>query len=178
MKNVRPVMLMTVIVAAAASRLIPHPPNFTPIAAIALFAGAYSRSVWQAFVIPLGAMVVSDLLIGWHPLVPVVYASFALIVGIGMWLRGRKTVSRIALAVGASSLMFFLITNFAVWAFGPMYPKSLEGLLGAYIAGIPFFRNTVLGDACYSVILFGGFALLERYTAALREPAPPVGSYS
>ncbi len=176
MKSARPLVLITVIVAAAASRLIPHPPNFTPIAAMALFAGAYSRSVWQALVIPLGAMFASDLLIGWHPLVPVVYASFVLIVVIGMWLREQKTVGRIAVAVGASSLSFFLITNFAVWAFGSMYTKSLAGLIEAYVAGVPFFRNTVLGDAFYSAIFFGGFTLLERFVAALREPAVPVSS--
>ncbi len=177
MKSAHPLVLITVIVAAAASRVIPHPPNFTPIAAMALVAGAYSRSVWQAFLIPLSAMVVSDLLIGWHPLVPVVYASFALIAGIGMWLRGRKTVGRLAVAVGASSLTFFLITNFAVWAAGSMYPKSLAGLVAAYVAALPFFRNTVLGDVCYSAILFGGFVVLERFVVALRARPNTVGSY-
>ncbi len=177
MKSAHPFVLITVIVAAAASRLIPHPPNFTPIAAMALVAGAYSRSVWHAFLIPLSAMVLSDLLIGWHPLVPVVYASFALIAGIGMWLRGRKTVGRLAVAVGASSLTFFLITNFAVWAAGSMYPKSLAGLVAAYVAALPFFRNTVLGDVCYSAILFGGFVVLERLVPALRARPNTLGSY-
>ncbi len=177
MKSAPPFVLIMVIVAAAASRLVPHPPNFTPIAAMALFAGAYTRSLWQAFLIPLSAMALSDLLIGWHPLVPAVYASFALIVGIGLWLRGRKTVGRLAVAVGASSLLFFLITNFAVWAFGSMYPKSLAGLVAAYVAALPFFRNTVLGDACYSTILFGGFVMLQRFVVAPRARPNPVGSY-
>ncbi len=177
MKSAPPFVLITVIVAAAASRLIPHPPNFTPIAAMALFGGAYSRSVWQAFLIPLSAMALSDFLIGWHPLVPAVYASFALIVVIGLWLRGRKTVGRVAVAVGASSLLFFLITNFAVWAFGSMYPKSLAGLVAAYVAALPFFRNTVLGDACYSALLFGGFVMLQRLVGVLRARPSTVGSY-
>jgi len=177
MKAAHPLVLITVIGAAAASRLIPHPPNFTPIAAMALFAGAYSRIMWQALLIPLGALFVSDLFIGWHPLMPVVYASFALIVGIGMWLRARKSIGRVAFAVGASSISFFMITNFAVWAFGSMYPKSLGGLFAAYVAGLPFFRNTVLGDVSYSAILFGGIALWDYFVGALREGPRAMGSY-
>ncbi len=177
MSTARPLVVLSVIVAAVASRLVPHPPNFTPIAAMALFAGAYAASGWQAFVVPLAAMVLSDLLIGWHPLAPVVYASFALIVCIGFWLRPRKTGPRVAAAAAAGSVTFFLITNFAVWAFGSFYPKSLEGLFAAYVAGLPFFRNTLLGDVFYAAVLFGGFAILERVFAALRELPIAAGSH-
>lgn len=178
MMRPRTYAVIAVIFAAAAARLIPHPPNFTPIAAMALFAGAYAPSLWQALLVPVGAMGLSDLIIGWHPLAPVVYLSFVLIVGIGRLLRQDKTLARIVGAVGAGSLGFFLITNFAVWALGSMYPKSIDGLVQAYIAGIPFFRNTVLGDAVYSGMLFGGFALLERSVAVLREPSPRVSTTS
>ncbi len=177
MSTARPLALLAVIVAAAASRLVPHPPNFTPIAAMALFAGAYVHSGWQAFVVPLAAMVLSDLLVGWHPLAPIVYASFALIVCIGFWLRPRKTAPRVVVATAAGSVSFFLITNFAVWAFGSIYPKSIEGLIAAYVAGLPFFRNTLLGDVFYAAVLFGGFAVLERLFAALRESPIAAGSH-
>ncbi len=172
----RLLILVAMIAAAAASRLIPHPPNFAPIAAIALFSGASFHATWQAFLIPLAAMVLSDVVIGLHRTLPAVYASFALAVCIGFWLRTRRTTLRVAVATLVSSIAFFVITNFAVWATGSMYPKTFEGLIAAYIAGIPFFRNTVLGDAFYSAVLFGGTAVLERLYSPLREIPYPVGS--
>jgi hypothetical protein len=156
------------ILAAAASRLIPHPPNVTPIAAMALFGGAHLSDGRLALAIPLAAMVASDLVIGLHALLPLVYASFALIVGIGLWLRPRVSAPRVAAAALAGSVTFFLITNFGVWAWGSLYPKTLDGLLAAYVAAIPFFRNTLFGDAVYVAMLFGGFALLQRLAAAPR----------
>ncbi len=178
MKSARLVVLITIILVAAAARVIPHPPNFTPIAAMALFGGAYAPTIWQAVLVPVGAMVVSDLIIGWHPLAPVIYLSFVLIVGIGCWLRTRKSLATLVAAVGASSVSFFLVTNFAVWASGAMYPKTGAGLLAAYVAGLPFLRNTVLGDLFYSAVLFGSFAAVERYVASVREAPRAVGSLS
>jgi hypothetical protein len=170
MRQLRPLALVAVILLAAASRLLPHPPNFTPIGAIALFGGAHLRERWLAFIVPLAAMALSDLIIGWHQLVPLVYGSFALTVVIGMWLRDRKTVWPITGAALASSVLFFILTNFGVWASGSMYPKTLPGLVAAYVAAIPFFRNTVTGDLFYTAVLFGGFGLLERLVPELREP--------
>jgi len=167
----RPLALLVFISAAAASRLLPHPPNFTPIAAIALFGGAsfYDRRV--AFLVPLAAMLLSDLVIGFHRLMPLVYGSFALTVLLGFWLRRRRTPQTVLGVALASSAVFFAITNFGVWAMGSLYPHTLEGLIAAYVAAIPFFRNTVLGDLCYASVLFGGFALLERPFPVLREAA-------
>ncbi len=174
MLRARPLILLAVILAAAAFRLLPHPPNFTPIGAMALFSGAHFRDRGYSFVVPLAAMFLSDLVIGLHPLIPVVYGSFALVVTIGFWLRSRKNILTIAGAALASSLVFFLITNFGVWALGSLYPKTIAGLLAAYVAAIPFFRNTVAGDLFYTAILFAGFALLERAFPLLRElPAAP-----
>ena len=170
MLRARSLILLAVILAAAAFRLLPHPPNFTPIGAIALFSGAHFRNRGYSFVLPLAAMFLSDLVIGLHPLIPVVYGSFALIVTIGLWLRSRKNVLTIAGAALTSSLVFFLLTNFGVWGMGSLYPKTVAGLLAAYVAAIPFFRNTVSGDLFYTAILFGGFALLERAFPVLREP--------
>lgn len=169
MRHPRTLAMIAVILLAAASRLLPHPPNFTPIGAIALFGGAHFRERWLAFVVPLAAMVLSDLIIGWHRLVPLVYGSFALTVVIGMWVRERKTLLPITGAAVASSVLFFALTNFGVWALGSMYPKTLAGLVAAYAAAIPFFRNTVTGDLFYAAVLFAGFALLERYVPKPRE---------
>lgn len=170
--------LCGLILLAAFSRLIPHPPNFAPIGAIALFGGASFADRRIAFVVPLVAMFLSDLALGIlsgdlslgvHRLIPVVYGSFALIVCLGFWLRKRRTLVPIAGAVLASSLVFFVLTNFGVWALGSSYPKTWEGLTACYVAGIPFFRNTLLGDAVYNTVLFGGIALAEHHFPLLRE---------
>ncbi len=179
MYGVRFVVLVCMILAAAGSRLIPHPPNFAPIGAIALFGGACFADRRAAFVVPLAAMALSDLAIGLlggnlslglHRLLPVVYGSFALIVCLGFRLRTRRTVAPIAGAVLASSVLFFVLSNLGVWALG--YPKTWEGLVACYVAAIPFFHHTLLGDAVYSTALFGGLALAEKAFPALHEPAP------
>jgi hypothetical protein len=178
MYKIRFVVLTGMILAAAASRLIPHPPNFSPIGALALFGGACFPSKRTAFLVPLAAMLVSDLAIGllrgdlslgFHGLIPVVYGSFALIVCLGFWLRRRRNAMPIAGAALASSIIFFVLTNFGVWAFGSWYPKTWEGLVGCYVAAIPFFHNTLLGDAFYVSVLFGGLALAEKRWPVLRE---------
>ena len=172
--RVRPLVLLAVIAAAATSRLLPHPPNFTPIAAMALFGGAYLADRRLAFALPLAAMFVSDLALGFHGLMFVVYAAFVLITIIGLQLRKRRTVGAVAVAAVTSSVLFFVGTNFGVWAQGSLYPQTASGLLAAYIAAIPFFRNTLAGDLFYTAVLFGGFALLERIFPALRESEVPV----
>jgi len=163
--------LVSVIVLAAAARLIPHPPNMTPIAAIALFGGSTFADKRLAFLVPLAALLLSDLVIGFSNSSPVVYLSFALIVAIGLWLQRHRTAPVILGAVLASSVLFFVLTNFGVWALGGMYPKTLAGLGECYVAAIPFFRNEVLGDLVYAALLFGGFAVLERLLPTLRAPA-------
>ncbi len=97
------------------------------------------------------------------------YLSFALIVCIGLWLEKDRSALKIAAAALAGSVLFFVLTNFGVWAFGSLYPRTLGGLMDCYIAAIPFFRNTLQGDMLYTLILFGGFALLERRFSVLRE---------
>lgn len=169
MISARPLVLFAGILLAAASRLLPHPPNVTPIAAMALFGGAQSSSLAAAFAVPLAAMVLSDVVLGFHSTMLFVYGSFLLIVLVGALLRKRKTVVPLAMATLASSVLFFLVTNFGVWAMGSLYSKTWAGLITAYVAALPFFRNTVLGDLLYVGLLFGGFALLERYLPILRE---------
>jgi hypothetical protein len=171
----RTLLALALIVIAAALRIAPHPWNFTPIGAMALFSGAILKDRRLAFLFPLLALFTGDIFIGFHKLIPIVYASFLINVAIGLWLRDRRTVTRISLATLLGAIQFFLITNFAVWQILGGYPHTAGGLMACYIAGIPFLWNTLAGDAFYVVLLFGGFALAERFVPAFREPARATG---
>jgi hypothetical protein len=167
----RMLLALAIIALAAGLRIAPHPWNFTPVGAMALFSGAIIRDRRLAFFFPILTLFVGDIFIGLHRLVPVVYASFLASVAIGFWLRDRRSVGRITAATLLGAIQFFLVTNFAVWAFGLSYPRNSVGLLACYVAGIPFFWNTLAGDAVYATLLFGGFALAEHLFPALREPS-------
>lgn len=169
----RQAVLIGMILAAAMSRLIPHPFNFTPIGALALFGGAQFADRRAAFLVPAAAMLLSDLWIGFYAHMEWVYGSFALIGCLGLWLRPRRNALRIAGTSLAGSCLFFLITNFGEWLHGMLYAKNLAGLIACYVAAVPFFSNTVLGDAFYSLVLFGGFALVESRYESVREKAMP-----
>jgi len=166
--------LFSAIVAAAALRLVPHPPNFSPIDAMALFSGAYLGRRWVAFAAPLAALFLSDLVLGFYHGMATVYATVALIVAIGWSLSSRRTPLRIAGAAVAGSVTFFLITNFGMWLFSGFYPLTSAGLAACYVAAIPFFQTTVAADLVYAGLLFGGFALAEHFLPRLRagEPQP------
>jgi hypothetical protein len=165
--------LLSAIVTAAALRLVPHPPNFTPIGAMALFSGAYLGRRGLAFVAPLGALLLSDLVIGFYQGMATVYFSVVLIVLIGWQLTPRGSFWRVSAAALASSVLFYLVTNFGMWLFSGIYPRTLGGLEACYIAAIPFFQNTVAGDLVYTGLLFGGFALLKDAIPRLREARTP-----
>src|SRR6266581_1540847 len=171
MNKPRYIMLVTMVLAAAASRLFPHPPNFTPIAVIALFGGAQFSNKRAALLVPLAGLFLSDLALGFYAITPVVYGSFALTVCLGFWVRRRHSVQRIVFAAAASAILFFVLTNFGVWALDNLYTKTMAGLVNCYVAAIPFFRNMLLGDLVYSGLLFGALALAENRFAQLREPA-------
>ena len=162
--------LLVAIFAAAAMRLLPHPPNFSPIAAIALFSGAYLPNRAIAFVAPIAALLLSDLFLGFYPELLFVYLSVAATVLIGWAVAKRKTALTIAAAAVAGSLLFYLVTNFGVWLLMDYYPKTAAGLVACYVAAIPFFQNTLAGDLAFAALLFGGFALAERLLPALRQP--------
>ena len=172
MNKTRFTVLAGMILAAAASRLLPHPPNFTPIAALAMFGGASFAEKRAAFLVPLAGLLLSDLVLGFYAITPVVYGSFALIVCLGFRLRQRQSVWRIAGGAVAGAVVFFVLTNFGVWAFETLYPKTMIGLLDCYVAAIPFFRNTLLSDLLYSTLLFGGLALAEKRWPMLAEATP------
>jgi len=172
--HTRLAVLLSAIVAAAALRLVPHPPNFSPIDAMALFSGAYLGRRWLAFAAPLGALVLSDLVLGFfYSGQATVYASVALIAMIGISALQHRSAIRIGLAALASSILFFVLTNLGMWLFSGFYPRTMPGLEACYIAAIPFFQNTVAGDLFYTALLFGGFALLERAVPALRRTGDP-----
>jgi hypothetical protein len=165
----RLIALVSAVLAAALFRLVPHPPNFSPIAAMALFSGAYFGRKGLAFAAPLGAMLVSDAVLGFHGGMLVVYGSLALIVVLGWLLTAKRSAGRIAAAAVSASVLFYLVTNFGVWALGDMYPKTLAGLGACYVAALPFFQNSLAGDLVFTALLFGGFALAERWLPALRQ---------
>ncbi len=166
----RLLLIVGMILAAIASRLVPHPPNFTPIGAIALLGGACVANKPLAFVIPLAAMFLSDLVLGLGPQTVWVYASFAATVCIGLWIRSRRTPLTIAGGALAGAVLFFVVTNFGVWAAGTLYPKTTAGLAECYGAAIPFFRNMLLADLFHAALLFGCVALAEKRFPRLREP--------
>jgi hypothetical protein len=163
-------LVVTLIVAGALMRLVPHWPNFTPIAAIALFGGTFLKRKDLAFLVPVAAMLLSDLLIGFHSTMLPVYISFIAIVGIGLMLQRKLSVINTLGASLAASVLFYLVTNFAVWSSGFMpYPQNIAGLMESYIAGIPFFFNGLMGDLFYTSVLFGSVYLItSRQTAATR----------
>jgi hypothetical protein len=161
-------LALALIVVAVASRLLPHPANFTPIAAIALFGGVYLGQR-LAILVPLIALVISDFVLGFYDEIVWVYASFVLVGLIGMWISKRKTVPMIAGGTIVSSTVFYLITNFGVWAMPhSMYPKTWFGLLECYGAAIPFFRTSLMGDMIFVVVLFG---IYEAVSALVSKPA-------
>ena len=172
MKKTRFIFLAGMVLVAAASRLIPHPLNFTPIAALAMFGGASFARKRAAFLVPFAALFLGDLVMGFYSITPVIYGSFALIACLGFWLRGRQTVWRIAGAATAGAVLFFLTTNFGWWALSTTYPKTPSGLIECYFAGIPYFRNTLLSDLIYSALLFGGLALAEKRWPILATTTP------
>jgi hypothetical protein len=159
-------VVLTMIFAGAMMRLIPHWPNFTPIAAIALFGGTFLKRKELAFLIPVVAMLFSDLIIGFHSTMLPVYLSFIAIVGIGLFLQKRLTVINTLSASLTASVLFYLVTNFASWTSGLMpYPMNIGGLMQSYIAGLPFFFNGVMGDLFYNSVLFGGLYLVTNRQA-------------
>jgi hypothetical protein len=151
---------LSIIVFAVILRLLPHPPNMAPIAAMALFGGFYLDKKY-ALIIPLVALLLSDLFLGFYSEMPFIYGSFILTGLIGLWLKKQNSKKYIVAGALFSSILFFLITNFGVWLMGSMYAKNLSGFLECYTLAIPFFRNTLIGDLLYTGLFFGSFELAK-----------------
>jgi hypothetical protein len=191
----RTLFILGAILLAAATRFIPNkPPNFAPITGIALFGAATLPNRRLALLTPLAVLFLSDLVLqagynfgymkqwGLYEGMWATYGTTLLITGLGLLLRRHRSPVSIAGTALASSCLFFVLTNFAQWAgggldpFGQPYPLTWEGLVRCYTNAIPFFQNTLLGDAVYVTVLFGGFALAQLWLPALRESSPPVSA--
>ncbi len=177
MINARLWTIVAMILAAAATRLIPHPPNATAVFAMALFGGAYLERRWLALLVPLAAMLLSDIALSltiyaqygfvWAP---ATYVCLAMTVGMGTLLRDRVSVGRVSLAAILAGVLFFLISNFAEWLGSARYPQNASGLMLCYLAGLPFALNTVAGNLLYCGVLFGGLKAAQHSWPSLREP--------
>jgi len=165
--NTKTVSIISIIVALAAFRLLQIIPNVSPIAAMALFAGAQLTDKKLAFVIPFAALLLSDLVLGMHSTMIFVYLAFAGTVLAGIFIAKRQNIFTIFLAALGTSLMFFLVTNAGVWIMYDTYPAGLTGLIETYGAGIPFYQNTLIGDLFFNTILFGGYALFTQQKETL-----------
>jgi hypothetical protein len=163
------IAITTIIFSLALFRLLPHWPNVSPVAAMALFGGAYFVDRKLAFIVPFAALFISDLFLGLHSSMIFVYGGFALTVMLGFMLKKHITVTNTTMAVVASSVVFFLVTNFGSWLMSGLYPYTAAGLVQAYVAGIPFFQNSLLGNLAYSAIIFGGYALLKQRYPQLQQ---------
>ncbi len=163
------ITLVAIIFGIAMFRLFPHPPNVSPVAAMALFGGAYFVDKRMAFIVPFLALLISDLIIGLHSTMIFVYAGVALTVFIGMKIQSNIRPVTVAFSAVGASVLFFLLTNFGTWAVGGLYPISINGLMQAYVAGIPFFQNSLLGNLVFIAAMFGGFSLLQNRFFAARQ---------
>jgi hypothetical protein len=180
--NKRSIVLVVIVLAAAMTRLVPHPPNVTPIGAMALFGGACFLHRRMAYLLPLAAMLLSDLVLGYTrygmwklmAIQPVVYLCIMATTAIGHRIADRRSVWQVGGATLAGSVLFFVVTNFAVWIGGHGYRLTASGLATCYWKGIPFFRNSLAGDIAFTTILFGGLAILENRVGWMRAKAASV----
>ena len=146
------------IILLALSRLIPHPPNFTPILGMAVFSGAIINKKILAYLVPLSAMLLSDLYLGFHSGMPIIYFTLAICVLIGTFIESRVTILNSILGITAGVLVFYLITNFTVWYGSGMYENSFSGLITCYVMGLPFLQNTFISSLIYGM---GAFLIYE-----------------
>lgn len=160
------------IVIGVLSRLAPHPANVTAVGALAVFSGS-RYSTTKALGITIGTMLISDVVLGFHAVMWATYGSFALSVLLASHLLRKQSIIRIAGVTLTSSILFYLVTNFAVWVIpGSMYPKTVAGLMASYIMALPFFRNSLIGDFSYSAIFFGSYALVKTLRPRLKTLHP------
>lgn len=172
MTRTRTIGLLVVVLLAALSRFLPHPPNFTPIIAMGLFGGAYFSDRRLAFGALFAAMLLSDIFIGFHPTMPYTYGALALVVLLGGKMSASRTsfVPVMGFSFGAA-LLFFVISNFGVWHLRGFYPQTAEGLALCFTMALPFLKYTVGSTMIYSALLFGGFEFSEKRIPALAAPA-------
>ena len=169
-KSPRFIVLSLLVLCAAATRalplFIPHMWNFTAIGALAIFAGSQFDNKRFAFLIPLAAMALADICIG-NGFSVTAYLGFISMVACGVYIRKNTSVTNVATASIVGSIVFFLITNFALLYSPALYPHNLTGVATSYLMGLPFLRNMLIGDAFYGLALFGGFHLIKKQYPSL-----------
>lgn len=160
----RNIFLILIVFAGTSTRLLPHPYNFTAISAIALLSGARFNNKLLAFLVPLSAMLLTDVIIGFHAFwdMVAVYGCIIFTGILGMQIKNKHTIFPIAASSLLASTVFYLVTNFSVWPGNALYSQDLTGLLNSYFAGIPFFKNEISGGLFYSTVIFGGFLMAEK----------------
>ena len=146
----------------ALSRLIPHPPNFTPILGMAVFSGAIISKRIIAYLVPLAAMLLSDLYLGFHASMPIIYFSLALCVLVGTFIEARVSILNSFLSICFGVILFFLITNFVVWYGSGMYEYSISGLMNCYFMGLPFVQNTFISSILYGMGAFLIYDIINK----------------
>jgi hypothetical protein len=179
--NLRFGVISGIILFAAISRLIPHPVNFAPIGGMALFGAAYYNKKYWALIIPVLSMWLSDLIVNnvvygqyfdhfvwFYQGCYWTYSAFVLITLVGFFILRQIKVINLLAATLSASLIFYLVSNFGVWFSTEMYPKNMAGLMACYGAGLPFLKNTLLGDMAYTSILFATFEYAQRSIPALQ----------
>ena len=159
-----------IILTLALSRLIPHPPNFTPILGMAVFSGAIINQKLVAYIIPLAAMFLSDLYLGFHASMPIIYFSLAVCVLIGTFIEARVSILNSFLSISLGVLVFFLITNFMVWYGSGMYESSISGLMTCYFMGLPFVQNTFISSLLYGMGAFLIYDIVNKRTDFSNNP--------
>ena len=181
------VLAVVLIVVAAISRLIPHPPNFAPIASLAIFGGSVISNKKYALVLPLGALLLSDILFelftstqGFYDISQTfVYGAFMLITFLATRIKTPNTKNILAACLWGGAL-FFMLSNFGVWATGAYYPKTFDGLIACYAAAIPFYKNeffgnmllnTFMSDFFYTALLFGSYYLIQHFSFSRKAVA-------
>lgn len=163
MKKTDNQMMMTavsLVVLAVLSRLVPHYPNFTAVGALAIFSGSALKDKRVAYALPLIAMFITDLILGFHNTMLVVYASMLVGVALGHSLLNKTSVLRVGGVALLNAVQFFVITNFGIWALGSYYTKDVAGLLTCYTAAIPFFGYSLGGDLFFATLMFGAYSLV------------------
>ena len=159
--NTKVLLIASIIFLVSLTRLVPHLPNFTPILALAIFGGAYLSNRIIALSLPILAMFLSDLIIGFHSQIYAVYLSIIALSLLGNTIE-KKNIFNLGIAGVSGSLLFFIVTNFSVWLTDGLYPLNLTGLMQCYIMAIPFFHNTLISTIIFLAILFTGYSLIEK----------------
>lgn len=157
------IVIIGIVIIAVLSRFLPHPPNVTPLMAIALFSGALFKNRNLASLIPIGAMFISDIFLGLHSSMFAVYLSFILVVLIGSGLKGRLGFNSVVFSSLFSSVLFYIITNFSVWLLDGLYTLDFAGLINCYVMALPFFRNELLGSLLFNGVFFLAYLMAEKY---------------